>query len=107
MDWRERKYYLVSIPWDSRDMRMRFFKNAAPSLKMSAPYGHKAYHVDGKKLQSVYDGVWYRDTGLYIPDCMMSCRTEEAEALEYELRKMVRNDGCSGFYELTKEFCGQ
>ena len=107
MDWRERKYYLVSFHRFNRDMRMRFFKNAAPSLKMSAPYGHKAYHVDGKKPQSVYDGVWYKDTGLFLPECMMSCRTEEAEALEYELRKMVRNDKYSGFYELTKEFCGQ
>lgn len=107
MDWRERKYYLASIPWDTKDMRLRFFKIAAPSLKVSSPYGHKVYYEKKGKLRSVYDGVWYRDTGLYLPDCMMSCRTEEAEALEYELRKMVRNDGCSGFYELTKEFCGQ
>lgn len=103
MDYRHRKYYLVSIPYFSRDMRIRYFKIAAPSLKMHAPYNHIL-----KQHTSDYDGCCHEDTGVRRPDVMISCKLEDVESLEYELRKMVRNDdGYGKFYELIKEFCGQ
>lgn len=108
MDWRSRKYYLVSIPYFCRDMRINYFKIAAPSIKMSEPYNHVAHKIGRYGSDYKYDGQWCKETGVHRPDYMISCKTEESEALEYELRKMVRNDGYYGaFYELTKEFCGQ
>lgn len=109
MDYRHRKYYLVSIPYFSREMRISYFKIAAPSLKMSPPYNHilRERHV-GKYD---YDGMHFRRTDVRRPDMMISCKIEDAEALEYELRKMVRNDndyyGRPKFCELTKEICKQ
>ena len=106
MDYRHRKYYLVSIPYFSRDMRIRYFKIAAPSMKMHAPYNHMS-HKQQKDILS-YDGLWSKEIGLRRPDMMISCKTEDVESIEYELRKMVRNDeGHGWFYELTKNFCGQ
>lgn len=108
MDYRSRKYYLVSIPYFSRDMRLSYFKIAAPTLKMSPPYNH-IRKEDIKKYD--YDGKHFRQTDVRRPDMMISCRIEDAEALEYELRKMVRNDndfyGRPKFCELTKEICRQ
>lgn len=104
MDYRHRKYYLVSLPWFSKDMRLRYFRIAAPSMKIYPPYNH----VLSEKPHPLYDGHLRFDTGVYRPNMMISCKTEDAEALEYELRKMVRNDEhCGAFFELTKTFCGQ
>ena len=104
MDYRHRKYYLVSIPYFSRDMRIGYFKIAAPSLKMHTPYNH--VHI--KEDFEAYDGIWHEHTGVRRPDAMLSCRIEDSNALEYELRKMVRNDYPYGkFFELTKNYCLQ
>lgn len=102
MDYTCRKYYLVSIPYFSREMRIGYFKIAAPSLKMHPPYNHFRY---GKYP---YDGAAYSFTKMHRPDMMISCSIEDSEALEYELRKMVRRDDGYGYFcELTKELCGQ
>lgn len=104
MDYRHRKYYLVSIPYFSRDMRIRYFKIVAPSLKMHSPYNHFC-HRDNEQA---YDGKWSNLTGVMRPDIMMSCTIEDSAALEYELHKMVRNDdGYGKFFELTKNLCKQ
>lgn len=106
MDYRHRKYYLVSVPYFSRSMRMNYFKIAAPSIKISPPYNHILHRQP--KYTSNYDGLWYKETGIHRPDMMISCKIEDADSLEYALRKMVRNDdGYGKFYELTKSFCGQ
>lgn len=106
MDYRHRKYYLVSIPYFSRNMRIGYFKIAAPTIKMHIPYNHFK-HGKLKNIQQ-YDGLHFLETNMRRPDMMVSCKIEDSDALEYELRKMVRNDDPYGaFCEITKEFCGQ
>lgn len=105
MDWRKRNYYLVSISYNSYDMRMRYYKLASPSLKIHPPYNH---FKNGQMLDRHNDGA----KGHYW-QMMLSCKKEDTEALEYELRKAERNDGCisswskSHFLKLSKELLGQ
>ena len=110
MDYRYRNYYLVAIDYCSYDMRMRYFRIAAPSLKVHSPYNHfksnnKEY--DGKYTKQLgYGGYW---------QMMLSCKKEDSEALEYEMEKAVRNDReyngiysfGSSFLKLDKYLCGQ
>ena len=109
MDYRYRNYYLVTIDYCSYDMRMKYFRIVAPSLKIHSPYNHfksndKEY--DGEYTKTLgYGGYWRM---------MLSCKKEDENALEYELRKAKRNDKysslyCTGshFLKLDKELCGQ
>lgn len=108
MDYRNRNYYLLSIDYLSYDMRMEYFKLATPSLKVHTPYNHfknnKGYDGEYTKILG-YGGYW---------QMMLSCKKEDENALEYELRKAERNDKYSGLYctgshflKLDKELCGQ
>lgn len=97
MDYRNRNYYLVNIPFFSYDMRIKYFKLAAPSLKIHAPYNHIKWSY---KTHDFLNGKHWQ--------MMISCKKDSSDAIEYELRKMVRNDGCnSAFEKLSKEICGQ
>ena len=100
MDYRKRKYYLVSLPCFDHDYRLEHMTLVAPSLKMHAPYNHICF--------GTYDGKFYQQTNVMCPEMMISCKLEEADALEYELRKMSRDIAVQGrFCELTKEMCKQ
>lgn len=104
MDYRDRNYYLVSIYYCSYDMRLSYYKIAAPSLKIYAPYNHFKYS------NGEYDGVFTQKQGHNgYWQMMISCRKEDSDALEYELRKAERNDSpsYSQFLKLSKELCGQ
>ena len=104
MDYRERSYYLVTIDYISYDMRLKYYKLAAPSLKIHAPYNHIKWSDREKDL--LHGSYW---------QMMLSCKKEDSEALEYELRKAERNDNeynsvysfGSHFIKLSKELCGQ
>lgn len=110
MDYRYRNYYLVTVDWCSYDMRMEYFRIAAPSLKIHSPYNHfknSSKEYDGQYTKHLgYGGYW---------QMMLSCKREDSEALEYELRKAVRNDReynsiysvGSSFLKLDKSLCGQ
>lgn len=76
MDRRERKYYLVTFTPSSYDMRMDYTKICCKSRKV---------HPVKKFWDDKYNGYW---------QMMMSCKLEDSESLEYELRKAVRNDKC-------------
>lgn len=106
MDYRYRDYYLITIDYLSYDMRMRYYKIASPSLKIHPPYNH---FKNGRELDVYNDGA----KGHYW-QMMISCKKEDSEALEYELRKAERNDNDnrpmrygSHFLKLSKELCGQ
>lgn len=104
MDYRKRNYYLVSILYSSYNMRLSYFKLAAPSLKICAPYNHFKHN------DKEYDGAFTGKQGYSkYWQMMLSCRKEDSDALEYELRKTVRRDGqnYSRFLKLSKELCGQ
>jgi hypothetical protein len=97
MDYRHRNYYLVKLDPFARDMRVRYFKLASPSLKIHPPYYHIKYN---KYPQDKIDG-WYWQM-------MLSCKIEDSDALEYELQKANRRDDFgSRFFKLNKEICGQ
>ena len=106
MDYRERNYYLAVIDCSSYDMRMRYYKMASPSLKIHPPYNH---FKNGREWDMYNDGA----KGYYW-QMMISCKKEDSEALEYELRKAERNDNDkpyrafgSHFLKLSKELLGQ
>ena len=97
MDYRERDYYLARIDCYSYHMRIGIFKIAAPSLKIHAPDHIKS---NGQRQDKINNRYW---------QMMLSCRKEDSEALEYELRKAERRDrlNFSCFCKLNKELCGQ
>lgn len=103
MDYRNRNYYLVNIDYVSYDMRLKIFKLVTPSLKIHPPYNH----VKNKHQHDYVDGLTWQ--------MMLSCKKEDSEALEYELRKAERNDNDynsvrsfgSHFIKLDKKLCGQ
>ena len=110
MDWRKRDYFLIHTSWRSYDMRHMFYKIAAPSMKSHKPFNH--FKLDSQNIEwfKNYDGNHLRALGLYFPfpQEMISCKKEESEALEYELRKAYRNDGHeSNYIKLTKELIPQ
>ena len=97
MDYRYRNYYLVNIDSFAYNMRMRYYKLAVPSLKIHPPY----YHLKNNKHSQDYIKRRYWQM-------MLSCKKEDSEALEYELRKAERRDDLgSRFLKLDKELCGQ
>ena len=97
MDYRHRNYYLVRLYPFGRDMRIEYFKLAAPSLKIHPPY----HHIKGSK--HFRDRVDYR-----CWEMMLSCKIEDSNALEYELLKANRRDDFgSCFFKLNKKICGQ
>lgn len=97
MDYRYRDYYLAKLDPFAREMRMEYFKLVAPSLKVHSPYRHiKNNHRPQDNINGRY---W---------QMMLSCKKEDSEALEYELRKANRRDYYgSYFFKLTREICGQ
>lgn len=104
MDYRNRNYYLVTIDYASYDMRLKIYKLVAPSLKIHSPYNH--IKCSDRKRDLVNGSYW---------QMMLSCKKEDSENLEYELRKAERNDNDynsvysfgSHFVKLNKELCGQ
>lgn len=104
MDYRNRNYYLATIDYISYDMRLKYYKLAAPSLKIHSPYNHIKWSDREKDLLG---GSYWQ--------MMLSCKKEDSEALEYELRKAERNDNGynsvrsfgSHFIKLDKKLCGQ
>lgn len=106
MDYRRRDYYLVAIDRLSYDMRMRYYKMAAPSLKIHTPCNH---FKNGREWDMYNDGA--KD---HYWQMMISCKKEDSGTLEYELRKAERNDKSnhpwisgSHFLQLDKDLCGQ
>lgn len=103
MDYRGRNYYLVKIDCWTYNMRLQHLKLVAPSLKIHPPYNHF------KNNDSDYDAAFTRKLGLGgYRQMMLSCRKEDSEAVEYELNKAERRDGCSSrVLKLNKEMCKQ
>ena len=104
MDYRNRNYYFVTIDYASYNMRLSMYQWAAPSLKIHSPYNHVKW---SDRERDLLNGSYWQ--------MMLSCKKEEAEALEYELRKAERNDNeynsvysfGSHFIKVDKELLGQ
>ena len=87
MDWRYRKYYCVSFDPCAHDMRVRYLK-----------------FIDGLKFHSYKDIPKQPDEteerGYY--QYLISVLSDDAEAIEYELRKAERRDGWCRWKEIVK-----
>ena len=79
MDKRYRKYYLVSLCPYSYDMRLSYINICVPTLKMHSAKPHN---------------------GLIQYQQLFSCRNEDIESLEYELRKAQRRDRFCDWVEI-------
>ena len=93
MDYTERKYYFVLIDYWSYDMRTEYFKWAAPSL-IIRPMNDRLRELA-------------KSMGFQYPNAFLSCRKEDVDDLEYEMRKAERRDMCSTWEEITKDKIGQ
>lgn len=98
MDYRDRRYFLVSFHHDTRSLRIGNMRRADPSIKFHPPYNH--FHGD---IQfNGYDGARNDITGLRFPSAMLSCKKDKADAILYELRKIAGEGRWCGYYELTQ-----
>lgn len=93
MDYRERKYYFVLFDYYARQMRERYFKICAPSVII-------------RPMNDRLRGL-AKSMGFQYPNAFLSCRKEDADDLEYEMRKAERRDMCSTWEEITKDKIGQ
>jgi hypothetical protein len=74
-------------------MRVEYFKWAAPSLIIRP--------MNDRLRESA------KDMGFQYPNAFLSCRIEDADDLEYEMRKAERRDEFSTWAEITKDKIGQ
>ena len=78
MDWRARKYYAVTFSPEAKDMRIRHLKLIGKGVTVHFNSG----------VPKQPDEV--EERGRYL--CVIGCEYDQAEAVEYELRKAERND---------------
>ena len=87
MDWRKRKYYVVSFNWNASDMRLGYLNL-----------------IDGVKIRTYQNIPKQKDEqgerGHY--QYLIGVPAESAEAVEYELRKAERNDGWCKWKEIER-----
>lgn len=77
MDWKDRKYYAASFDWRAADYRLGILKHI-PGLRLH-PCRPMPKQPDEIKERGHYQYI------IGVP-------IKSADALEYELRKAVRND---------------
>lgn len=90
MDWRKRKYYTVSFDWTSQDMRLEFLKSLTSGKMKVRTYQDVPKQTDEMKERGHYQ-------------FMISIPAEDAEAVEYELRKAERNDDWCDWKEIVRK----
>lgn len=100
MDWRHRKYYLITYsmahPYN--------WNQISKSIRLHPPYNHFKQYMCGNTL--TYDGCSFRETGAYLPSQMLSCRMEDADEVELQMERLHYKHSFA-YSELTKEMCGQ
>ena len=88
MDWRGRKYYAVSFSPEALDMRIRFIKLIGSGVKVR-------FSTDVPRQKDELE-----ERGRY--QCLIGCRFDQSEAVEYELRKAKRNDYYCSWREIKE-----
>ena len=88
MDWRGRKYYAVSFSPEALDMRIRFIKFIGSGVKVRFSTG-----VSRQKDE-------LGERGRH--QCLIGCRFDQSETVEYELRKAERNDYYCSWREIKE-----
>ena len=98
MDWRNRRYFLVTIRAFDREIRIKRAKSEMHSFKMHSPYRHHKNAANKTKAENKFD---YRYFDFYC-EAMVSCSEVDIERMAFFL-----NDDCYSYMEITKEMCGQ
>lgn len=88
MDWRNRKYYVVTFAYDARDMRIRTLK-LINGFRIH-PYKDIPQQTDETELRGHYQFI-------------ISVPSEGAEAVEHELRKAERRDDFCCWKEVQRK----
>lgn len=89
MDWRARKYYVATFSPEAKDMRIRYLKLIGNGVTI---------HFNSGVLKQP-DEV--EDRGRYL--CVVGCKYDQAEAVEYELRKAERRDDYCFWKEIKQD----
>ena len=97
MDYRDRKYYMVTLNNYSHNSKLKNLKATIPTLKIYSPYNHFKNHKG-------YDGDASRSPCFYC-QMVISCGKSYSDILETELT----NAGSvyTRFWELDKVLLGQ
>lgn len=88
MDWRARKYYVVTFSPEAQDMRIRYLKLIGKGVTIHFNSG----------VPKQPDEIEERGQHL----CVIGCAYDQAEAVEYELRKAERRDEYCSWKEIKE-----
>ena len=100
MDWRHRKYYLITYSMACPYNWNQIYK----TINLYPPYNHFKNYRKNKAM--TYDGCAWQLTGEYLPSQMLSCRIEDADEVEMQMERLHQRHSFK-FYELTPELCCQ
>lgn len=100
MDWRHRKYYLISYSME----HPYNWNQISRSIRLFPPYNHFKQYLSENRLS--YDGVAWRETKEPVPSQMLSCLAEDADEVELQMERLHQSNAFS-YCELTQEMCGQ
>ena len=90
MDWRARKYYVATFSPEAKDMRIRHLKLIGNGVTIHFNSG----------VPKQPDEV--EERGSYL--CVIRCKYDQAETVEYELRKAERRDDFCSWKEIKQNF---
>lgn len=100
MDWRHRKYYLISY-----SMAQPYnWNKISKTIRLYPPYNHFNEFKKSKAL--TYDGCAWKTTGQHVPSQMLSCSIADADEVELQMERLHQTNSFM-YYELTQELCGQ
>lgn len=89
MDWRARKYYVATFSPEAKDMRIRILKLIGKGITIHFNNGVPKQPDE------------YEERGRY--QCVIGCMSNQAEAVEYELRKAERRDDYCIWKEIKQD----
>lgn len=100
MDWRHRKYYLITYSME----KPYNWNEISKTVRLYPPYNHFNGFKTNKAL--TYDGCAWEATGQYVPSQMLSCRIADADEVELQMERLHQSRSFM-YSELTQEICGQ
>ena len=101
MDWRNRKYYLITYSMH----RPYNWNQISKTVRLYPPYNH--FNGFRTNNDMTYDGCAWEMTGQYLPSQMLSCSIADADEVELQMERLHQNKyGLFKYCELTKEMCG-
>lgn len=100
MDWRHRKYYLITYSME----KPYNWNEISKTVRLYPPYNHFNGFKTNKTL--TYDGRAWKTTGQHVPSQMLSCSIADADEVELQMERLHQSRSFM-YCELTQEVCGQ